>query len=236
MPAFPPDAHQKGGRNAAPVHAEAAREFYASILPIVAELHRQGLSLRGIARELDKRGAELLRLDLAAAGIPYAVEGPDGPLYADFHALRHSYLTLLGKGGVDLRTQQELAGHSSPSLTARYSHVRLNDLAGAVERLPAFLPETSAPETQPQRLRATGTDAAPLATLAFPTPKKEQAGPARVLPEQHSGREAQAEAQAGGDRERNSSGDNAVARRTFLFLRQTTPASWSMSPLHSFCQ
>jgi hypothetical protein len=26
--------------------------------------------------------------DLAAAGIPYVTEGPDGPLYADFHALR----------------------------------------------------------------------------------------------------------------------------------------------------
>src|SRR5262249_43626479 len=33
---------------------------------------------------------------------PYAVEGPDGPLYADFHSLRHSYLTLLGRGGVGL--------------------------------------------------------------------------------------------------------------------------------------
>jgi integrase len=46
----------------------------------------------------DKRGAEMLRIDLEAAGIPYVVDGPDGPLYADFHALRHSFLTLLGKG------------------------------------------------------------------------------------------------------------------------------------------
>src|SRR5262249_13794995 len=30
--------------------------------------------------------ADMLRIDLDAAGIPYAVEGPDGPLYADFHA------------------------------------------------------------------------------------------------------------------------------------------------------
>ena len=36
----------------------------------------------------------MLRGDLAAAGIPYTVEGPDGPLFADFHALRHSFIAL----------------------------------------------------------------------------------------------------------------------------------------------
>ena len=40
------------------------------------------------------------------------MEGPDGPEHADFHSLRHSYLTALGRSGVDLRVQQELAGHS----------------------------------------------------------------------------------------------------------------------------
>jgi integrase len=54
-------------------------------------------------------GAEMLRADLADAGIPYVVEGPDGPLHADFHSLRHSYITALGRSGVDLRTAQELA-------------------------------------------------------------------------------------------------------------------------------
>src|SRR5262249_38989062 len=88
----------------------------------------------------DGKGAEMLRLDLEAAGIPYVVEGPDGPLFADFHALRHTYLTLGGRAGIDLRTLQELAGHSTPTLTARYSHRRLHDLAGAVEKLPSILP------------------------------------------------------------------------------------------------
>ncbi len=88
----------------------------------------------------DRKGAEMLRIDLDAAGIPYAIEGPDGPLYADFHALRHTYLTLGGRAGIDLRTLQELAGHSTPTLTARYSHRRLHDLAGAVDKLPNFLP------------------------------------------------------------------------------------------------
>jgi integrase len=93
----------------------------------------------------DNKRAEMLRGDLQAAGIRYVVEGPDGPLYADFHTLRHTYLTLGGRAGIDLRTLQELAGHHSPVLTAKYSHRRLFDLAGAVERLPNFLPTEQAP-------------------------------------------------------------------------------------------
>jgi integrase len=106
-------------------------------------------------------GADMLRIDLDTAGIPYAVEGPDGPLYADFHALRHSYLTLGGRAGIDLRTLQELAGHSTSSLTERYSHRRLHDLAGAVEKLPSLLPVSAVPGEDGDMLRATGTDGAP---------------------------------------------------------------------------
>ncbi len=81
-------------------------------------------------------GAQMIRLDLEAVGIPYVVEGQHGPEYADFHSLRHSYLTLLGRSGVDLGTAQVLAGHSSPVLTARYTHRRGDELASAVARLP----------------------------------------------------------------------------------------------------
>ena len=41
----------------------------------------------------DHKGAEMLRGDLAAAGIPYTVDGPGGIEYRDFHALRHGLLT-----------------------------------------------------------------------------------------------------------------------------------------------
>ncbi len=82
------------------------------------------------------KGAEMIRHDLEAVGIPYVVEGTHGPEYADFHALRHSYLTLLGRSGVDLRTAQTLAGHSSPNVTARYTHRGMKELSGAVAKLP----------------------------------------------------------------------------------------------------
>jgi integrase len=120
----------------------------------------------------DRKGAEMLRLDLEAAGIPYEVPGPDGPLFADFHALRHTYLTLGSRAGIDLRTLQELAGHSTPELTARYTHRRLHDLAGAVEMLPSFLP--GQPDAGAAQLRPTGTDGADSVCSGFArTPARE---------------------------------------------------------------
>src|SRR5262249_47036184 len=99
--------------------------------------------------------AEMLRLDLAAAGIPYRDADGRG---ADFHALRHSYITLLERSGVTPKLAQELARHSDIRLTMNvYTHARLHDLAGAVEGLPALLP--TGPETEKMTLRATGTDA-----------------------------------------------------------------------------
>ena len=53
----------------------------------------------------------------------------------------------------------QVSGHSTPLLTARYSHRRLYDLAGAVEKLPPLVP-TSEPNSEPNtaELRRTGTD------------------------------------------------------------------------------
>ncbi|MFO0850798.1 MAG: hypothetical protein U0871_19910 [Gemmataceae bacterium] len=34
----------------------------------------------------------MIRPDLDAAGIPFVVGGPDGLRYADFHALRHTFM------------------------------------------------------------------------------------------------------------------------------------------------
>ena len=90
-----------------------------------------------------RRGAAMLRADLRDAGVPYIVDGPDGPAYADFHALRHTFLTALGRAGVELRVCQLLAGHSSPTITARYSHRSLADLADAVRKLPSPTGDTA---------------------------------------------------------------------------------------------
>jgi hypothetical protein len=56
MPGFPPGVHLLGGQASIESNRRLAQEFYAPIIPIVVDLHGQGLSLRAIARELDRMG------------------------------------------------------------------------------------------------------------------------------------------------------------------------------------
>jgi hypothetical protein len=76
----------------------------------------------------------MIRRDLAAAGLEYRDE--DG-LYADFHALRHSFISNLGRANVPLTMAQKLARHSKPELTSNvYTHIRISDKAAAIGLLP----------------------------------------------------------------------------------------------------
>lgn len=92
------------------------------------------------------RAYVMLQRDLEACGIPYVTDGPDGPLYADFHALRHSYITLLERAGVGVKLAQELARHSDINLTMkRYTHAQLRDRGQAVDKLPALTAAAAPP-------------------------------------------------------------------------------------------
>lgn len=76
--------------------------------------------------------------------------------YADFHALRHTYISGFVASGASIKTAQTLARHSTLELTVGlYSHARLHDLQGAVESLPSLTPSAPA---EPKTARATGTD------------------------------------------------------------------------------
>jgi integrase len=87
---------------------------------------------------------EGLRADLEAAGVPYVVRGPNGPEYADFHALRHTFCTMLERSGVTPKVAQALARHSDIRMTLnRYTHADQASMARAVERL--ALPGPGAP-------------------------------------------------------------------------------------------
>lgn len=77
-----------------------------------------------------RRTAAMLRRDLIAAGIE--PETADGVL--DFHALRASYITHLVEDGVNVKAVQELARHSTPTLTlGRYTKLKAQDLRAALD-------------------------------------------------------------------------------------------------------
>ena len=82
-----------------------------------------------------KYAGRMLKRDLKTAGIPYVDENG---LYADFHALRHTFITNIVKAGVNPKTAQSLARHSSIDLTMNvYTSLTVNDQASALESLPA---------------------------------------------------------------------------------------------------
>ncbi len=61
--------------------------------------------------------------------------------YADFHALRHTYITNIGRLPVSMKTHQELARHPEPALTMRYTHPDIEDKVRALEALPTIKPK-----------------------------------------------------------------------------------------------
>lgn len=100
---------------------------------------------------MNGRTAEMLRIDLKAAGVPY--ENEEG--IADFHASRNTYISNLVSSGASVKTCQTLARHADPSLTIGiYAKSSLHDVQGAVEKLPDLT--SAAPESA--AMEATGTD------------------------------------------------------------------------------
>jgi len=125
----------------------------------------------------------MIRLDLEAArekwlssvqdarqraereGTDFLVYRNHAGLVADFHALRHTYISRIVRIGASAKTAQTLAKHSSVSLTlGRYAHAARFDLTAAVEALPSLLPK--GPDAEAHARAATGTDGEVKKTLA----------------------------------------------------------------------
>ena len=80
-------------------------------------------------------------------------------LYADFHSLRHWFITGLARAGVKPKMAQMLARHSDVRLTLGvYTHVELSDRCAAIESLPAPPRGRANQMCEPRELRLTGTD------------------------------------------------------------------------------
>ncbi len=77
------------------------------------------------------------RKDLEAAGIPYVDEKGE---FADFHALRNTFATMLTLAGVSQRVIMELMRHSDMRLTAKvYTDAGMLPTGDAVMKLPALV-------------------------------------------------------------------------------------------------
>ena len=77
--------------------------------------------------------AQVIAVDLREAGI--SVEDERGRI-VDFHSLRMSYITALGRTGTPLVIAQALARHSTPVLTSNaYSDIDPADVARHLDRL-----------------------------------------------------------------------------------------------------
>ena len=141
-------------------YTKNGRQAEQPISEALSRLLRTWLATRPADRPvfaLPERTAEMIRVDLGAAGIDS--ETASGVI--DFHALRGTYVTHLVSSGASVKTCQVLARHSTPSLTIGiYAKASVHDLTGAVESLPDLTP----PGRPSEALAATGTEPNPAAT------------------------------------------------------------------------
>ena len=122
---------------------------------------------------LPEKAAQMLNADLRRARARWIKEAPGKAqrwLHAksdfvktvdpenrvrDFHALRYTYITRLVNSGVSVKVCQDLARHSTPTLTiGRYAHTKLHDLTSALNSLPG----TGTSGRKVATLQAAGTD------------------------------------------------------------------------------
>jgi hypothetical protein len=101
------------------------------------------------------RAADMMRHDLANARAAWVESLPEQQREAaersdflrdvdaakrvvDFHALRHTYCTMLGRSGLPPKAMQVLARHSTAALTVgRYGHLHSTDISVGLDALPS---------------------------------------------------------------------------------------------------
>ena len=120
----------KGNKERLAPLSEAARECLVEYLALrqelVADAAEEALFLGARGGRLTRREAQRIVARLAAgAGIGQSVHP---------HTLRHSFATHLLQAGADLRSVQEMLGHSRLSTTEHYTHLDLRHIMEVYDR------------------------------------------------------------------------------------------------------
>lgn len=110
----------------------APKNHKARFIPISVEL---AAALRSLDQDgpyvFHGEGGTRLTTDEVKRLVPYACDDA-GLRRLNWHALRHSFASQLVMAGVDIRTVQELLGHSNVTQTMRYAHLAPGHLEDAV--------------------------------------------------------------------------------------------------------
>ncbi len=138
------------------VKATSAKNKKEDILPLRPDTAKelknllQGKLPKAQAFKVPARSADMLKADLADAGIDYIDESGR---YADFHALRHTTGSLLAASGVHPKVAQSIMRHSDINLTMSiYTHTLRGQESEAIANLPDLSPPSRVAQV------STGTD------------------------------------------------------------------------------
>jgi integrase len=131
----------KGNPPTVTVEAACSKRRRTDVLPmrrataaLVAAHTANKLPFERVFPTIPEKTSKMIKHDLTVAKIPYCDEFD---CYADFHALRHTFITNLARSGVHPKVAQDLARHSTITLTMdRYTHTALETQVEALERLP----------------------------------------------------------------------------------------------------
>lgn len=146
--------HEKARRGAQiPLSGALAADLGKYIAERKKRLAADSTPIHGILGErvfdLPEKMSRVFDRDLCFAGLAEKVKTSSGKKriekhdergrVLDVHCLRHTFITMLARSGASLQVTQKAARHSDPRLTSNiYTHLRLDDIAGAVDTLPDF--------------------------------------------------------------------------------------------------
>jgi integrase len=128
-----------GRRVVVPLHPELAGHLMA-----LAGDDPKGMltpRLGGFAGKSTGYVSKLFARVMASAGIDCGeCRRPSGRIFSrkSFHALRHSFVSVMANAGIPDEVRQKLTGHASPAVHKRYTHIELHPLKTAIGALPAL--------------------------------------------------------------------------------------------------